>query len=153
MRSQVFHHLVNGLQPNLIHPLRRKDQLFSIPVMDYRVLPFELFICQLPADAALPPLRGRFYSVTRTAGEVSVVCEAPPAGALRVEGGWSALEVIGPLDFGLTGILASFAVPLADAGISIFAISTFHTDYLLVKTARLQAGTDALAAAGHRRVI
>jgi uncharacterized protein len=117
--------------------------------MDYRVLPTELFICQLPAEAAVPPLTGEFYSVTRTAGEISVVCETPPPGALRIEGGWSALEVIGPLDFELTGVLASFAVPLAATGISIFAVSTFDTDYLLVKTVRLQSGIDALAAAGH----
>lgn len=104
-------------------------------------------VCRLAPDAALPP---RFFSATRTAEELSVVCleeDAPPTA--RQESGWSCLRVEGPLDFALTGILASLAVPLAEAGVSIFAISTFDTDYLLVKTASLSTALEALRAAGH----
>lgn len=71
--------------------------------------------------------------MTRTDHELSVVCELDqvPAGA-KVEGGWRNFQVEGTLDFSLTGILAAIAKPLAKAEISIFAISTFDTDYILV---------------------
>lgn len=117
-----------------------------------QVLPEVLAVCRLAADDALPlwlPARS-FLSVTRTAVELSVVCaaDAVPAG-IRCEPGWRALAVAGPLDFALTGILASIATPLADAGISIFAISTFDTDYVLVKAERLNDAIEALRRAGH----
>ena len=66
-----------------------------------------------------------------------------------MEPGWRALAVAGPLDFGLTGILASLASPLAAAGVSIFAISTYDTDYVLVREQALAVAIDALRAAGH----
>jgi hypothetical protein len=115
-------------------------------------LPGPLAVCRLAADEAFPPwlpTRG-FLSVTRTAHELSIVCsaDAVPAG-VRCEGGWRALAVDGPLDFGLTGILASIATPLAETGISIFAISTFDTDYVLVQAERLDDATDTLRRAGH----
>ncbi len=78
-----------------------------------------------------------------------MVCQSPPPDALKVDSGWVALEIVGPLDFGLTGILGSFAVPLATAGVPIFAISTFHTDYLLLKAAKLEDAVRALSASGH----
>ena len=82
---------------------------------------------------------------------MTVVCAAArvPADA-RAERGWRALRVAGPLDFALTGVLAAVAVPLADAGVSIFAVSTFDTDYVLVRADRLEAAVAALRAAGHR---
>ncbi len=89
-----------------------------------------------------------FCSITRTADEVSIVC---PLGRVpddvRRESGWRCLKVEGPLDFALTGILASLAVPLAQAGISIFAISTYDTDYLLVKD--LDGAVATLTGEGH----
>ncbi|HET8976384.1 MAG TPA: ACT domain-containing protein [Solirubrobacterales bacterium] len=112
-------------------------------------------VCRLPAGAAPPPDpgRGALFSATRTADEVSVVCpaDAAPAGA-RTEGPFAALRVSGALDFSLTGILASLAAPLAEAGVSVFAISTFDTDYLLVPRERLDDAREALAAAGHELV-
>jgi hypothetical protein len=120
--------------------------------LEYQILSAELFVCQMPVDAQIPPAGTGFFSVTRTDGEVSVVCESPPPGALKVEAGWTALEIVGPLDFALTGVLVAFAAPLADAGISIFAISTFHTDYLLVRTGQVLRTVEVLAMAGHRRV-
>lgn len=98
-------------------------------------------------DAALAK---PFSSITRTAGETSIVCpqEAVPAGALH-EGGWRCLGVVDELDFSLAGVLASLAGPLAEAGVPIFVISTYDTDYLLVKGDRLARARDALAEVGH----
>jgi hypothetical protein len=66
------------------------------------------------------------------------------------EPGWQALEIAGPLDFNLTGILSSLLTPLAKASISIFAISTFDTDYVLVKTHRINEAVAVLRAASHQ---
>lgn len=103
----------------------------------------------LPAWAAIPA--GPLWSVTRTAEEVSVVTEdgAVLDGHASAERGWRALKVAGPLDFALTGVLASLAGPLAAAGISLFAVSTFDTDYVLVKANRLPDAVAALHGAGH----
>ena len=116
------------------------------------VLPGTYAVCRLDAEAAVPEwvMSGSFFSVTRTADELSVVCEqrAVPQGVL-CEGGWRCLKVRGPLDFGLTGILASLAVPLAEARISIFAVSTYDTDYIMVKAADLEGAIAALSGSGH----
>lgn len=117
--------------------------------MDYTILKPELSICRLPAEAPIPQPGGGFFSVTRTCAEISVICENAPLDSVRIDAGWTALEIAGPLDFTLTGILASFAGPLAASGIPIFAISTFDTDYILVKTVHLQNAVQALTAAGH----
>ena len=115
------------------------------------VLPGEFSIHQYPPAAAVPEavLTCSFYNICRTRDELSIVCrdnialESP-----RCEKNWSCIKVIGPLEFGLTGILAHLAGLLAEAGISLFALSTFDTDYLLVKTDRLAAAVDALQAGG-----
>ena len=113
-----------------------------------------LAICRLAAEAPFPPWAlepGAFLSITRTPEELSLVCpqSSVPAG-IRCEGGWRALQVDGPLDFALTGILASLTVPLAEAGLSLFALSTFDTDYLLVREAQLSEALGALRKAGHQ---
>lgn len=110
-------------------------------------------VCRLPANAP-PPLWatvGEFYSVTRTADELSVVCHdgAVPAG-VACERGWRCLRVAGAMPFAVVGILAFLTTPLAEAGISLFAISTFDTDYLLVKAERLLEAVAVLRAAGHQ---
>ena len=123
----------------------------STTALSLRTLPGELAVCRLPADAPAPALgAAALWSVTRTADELSIVCPAAdaPAGA-EVERGWRALKVAGPLDFALTGILAAIAAPLADAGVSIFAVSTYDTDYVLVREAALPAAAEALRRAGH----
>lgn len=91
-----------------------------------------------------------FVSITRTDDELSIVCAAAvvPDG-LRCELGWSALKLIGPFPFAEVGVLASFTAPLARASISLFAISTFDTDYILLKHDALTAACNALVAAGH----
>ena len=124
----------------------------TAPTVTLRVLDGELAVCRLPADAPAPPIPAgaALFAVTRTRDELSIVCPraAAPADA-EVEPGWRALGVAGPLDFGLTGILTSLATPLAAARISIFAISTYDTDYVLVRDSALPAAIDALRDAGH----
>ena len=115
---------------------------------ELRVLPERYAICRLAADAPVPLF---FFSVTRTADELSVVClDAQAPEAAKTERGWRVLQVIGPLEFSLTGVLAAIAAPLAVAGVSIFSVSTFDTDYVLVKEENLAKAVDALRAAGHR---
>lgn len=120
------------------------------PHLTLSVLPLTLAVAQLPADAPLPAVGGAFFNLTRTADELSLVCleDAVPAGA-KAEGGWVALKLHGPFEFTLTGILAAALNPLRDAGIGIFAISTFDTDYVLIKRERLEEAVRVLRAAGH----
>jgi hypothetical protein len=109
-------------------------------------------VCRLDRRAAIPPWAAvvGFCSITRTPEELSVVCpeSAVPEGT-RAERGWRALRVAGILDFALVGVLASLAVPLARAGIGLFVISTYDTDYLLVRETDLDRAVEALVAAGH----
>jgi hypothetical protein len=121
--------------------------------MELRVLDETLAIARLPADAAVPLwVVGRdLLAVVRTRRELSIVChdDAVPAEHAEVERGFRALAVAGTLDFALTGIVAALAEPLAAAGISIFGISTYDTDHILVRQDRLADATAALTAAGH----
>lgn len=116
------------------------------------LLPDNYSVCRLGPEADIPPwaLAGEFFSITRTEEELSLVCpqEVVPDG-VQCEKGWRCIMVLGPLDFSLTGILPSLTAPLAEAGISVFAISTFDTDYLLVKADNLQRAVLKLEEAGH----
>jgi hypothetical protein len=109
-------------------------------------------VVRLDPDAALPDWArgGSFWSATRTDSELSIVCreEDVPADA-SAERGWCALEVAGPLDFSLTGVVSSLVGPLAEAEVPLFVLSTFETDYLLVRERDLRRSVDALVAAGH----
>ncbi|MEO0558465.1 MAG: ACT domain-containing protein [Bacteroidota bacterium] len=120
--------------------------------MTLTIEPGRFAVCRLPAEAPLADWMwtGTLVSVTRRADELSVVCDeaAVPEG-VQAETGWRALTVAGPLDFALTGILAELATVLADPGVSIFAISTFDTDVLLVRADALDTAIAALRAAGH----
>lgn len=111
-----------------------------------------LAVCRLAPDALIPAwARGELVAITRTRAELSLVCaQENVPGTIQCERAWRALRVAGQLDFALTGILAALAAPLADAGISIFAISTFDTDYLLVKQNSLDHAMRVLTQAGHR---
>ena len=124
-----------------------------MPGRSLTLMPGRFAICRMPADAGPPswPMPPGFISVTRTPDELSVVCDErdAPAGA-RVEAGWVLLKVDGPLEFSAVGIVASLASPIAEAGISIFVVSTFDTDYLLVKKGDLATAAAALDGAGHR---
>lgn len=120
---------------------------------ELEVLPFELAVCRLGTDDDVPDwaIQAGFFSLTRTSDELSVVCpqDQVPA-SVKQEGGWRGLKVRGPLDFEQVGVLAALARPLAQAGVSIFAVSTYETDYILVRTNDLNVAVSALRKAGHQ---
>jgi hypothetical protein len=109
-------------------------------------------VCRLGADAPIPPwaTASQFFSITRTADELSIVCrqDAVPEGVIG-ERGWRCLRVAGTMPFSIVGVLASLAAPLAGAGISVFAVSTFDTDYLLFQEQDLERVIDVLRRQGH----
>lgn len=95
-----------------------------------------------------------FFSITRTPEELSIVCQENniPANIpadIKTERGWSCLKIEGPLDFGLTGILAGISRILAEKRVSIFAISTYDTDYILVREKDLELAVEALTKEGY----
>jgi len=109
-------------------------------------------VVRLDPDEAVPAWArgGTLWSITQTPEELSILCasERVPPG-LRTEGPFRALKVRGPLDMAMTGVLTSIADPLAEAGLSIFALSTFDTDYVLVPEAAVDAAIRVLRLAGH----
>lgn len=116
-------------------------------------LPERLAICRLGPDEAVPDwvFATPFWSITRTDEELSLILleEFVPS-SWKSEKGWRCLKVLGPLDLSLTGVLASLSVPLAQAGVSIFAISTHDTDYLLVRNVDFDKAREVLVGHGHR---
>jgi len=92
-----------------------------------------------------------FVFLSKTEDEISLVCEsayAPPT-AIATEAGWRALKISGILEFGMVGVIAKLANLLADAGISIFVISTYNTDYILVKAERFDESIQMLVCNGY----
>jgi hypothetical protein len=116
------------------------------------VLPDLLAICLVPSDTPLAevPRGGRFWSATRTQDELSLVIpdDQVPQG-WQAERGWRCLQVRGKLDFEVTGVLSALSAPLAVAGISIFVVSTFDTDYILVRERDLNRACEVLREHGH----
>lgn len=112
-----------------------------------------LAIARLDAGEAVPAwfdVHTPFCALVRSEDELTLVCaEEEVPEDVAAQRGWRALTVHGPLDFGLTGILAGLAAPLAAAGVPIFAISTFDTDSILVAEERLPDAVAALREAGH----
>ena len=122
-------------------------------MLTLQVLDGEFTIHRLSPDRAIPPqvLGSDFYSISKTSDELSIVCRSEiEIGAEKSEPGWACFKALGPLDFSLTGILAGIAGALAEAGISLFAVSTYDTDYILVKAGELDIAAQTLAAAGYR---
>ncbi len=116
-------------------------------------LPGSFSLCRLTPDQEIPnwALADRgFLSITYTPEELSIVCpdDLVPAG-VHCDAGWAVLKVEGPMDLSLVGVLASLSAPLAGAGVPLFALSTFNTDYLLVMEEKLPKACDALIGAGH----
>ena len=107
-------------------------------------------VCQLDAVAEVPGwVSGAVTSVTRTPAELSIICsEECVPGDVRSESGWRCLRVVGPLEFSMAGVIASLTGVLADAGVSVFVVSTFDTDCLLVKQAHLEMAVKSLTSAG-----
>lgn len=125
----------------------------ELPRLPLELLHDTLAVCRLAPDAAVPAwasVSQGFVTISRTAEELSITTsqsDVPPG--VRCERDYRALRVRGPLPLNLIGILAAIADPLAAAGLSIFAISTFDTDYVLVKSRDLSAAVAALERAGH----
>ena len=104
-------------------------------------------IHRISSDNEIPMqvFEGTFYNITKTEEELSIICSSSvPLDSESSEAGWSCIKVLDHLDFNLTGILADILVILAKAQISIIAISTFDTDYILVKSKKLQGAAKAL---------
>ena len=116
-----------------------------------KLLAGPLAVCRLEAGAPVPAWAvGALTSVTRTPEELSVVCaeQAVPEG-IRAERGFRCLSVVGPISFATSGLLASLSALLADAGVSIFVLSTFDTDLLLLRQADLAQAVAVLRGGGH----
>jgi hypothetical protein len=120
--------------------------------LTFIVVPDLLAVCRLDQNGKIPAWAssGTLCSITRTADELSIVCQQNhvPDG-IRCERGWRCLRVAGTMDFSMIGVVASLSMPLAEAGVGIFVISTFDTDYLLVKDDDFSKAVAALRAAGH----
>lgn len=116
------------------------------------VLEGEYAISRLEPSSAVPDWawQGELVSVSKTRDELSILClSSNVPDDVRCEREWAAFKLNGPFEFTLTGILVSVLEPLRVADIGIFAVSTFDTDYVLVKRANLEAAIEALEKAGH----
>jgi len=113
------------------------------------LLPGEFAVCRLAPEGSIDWAKGEFFSITKTRDELSVVClQSLVPADVKHESNWSILKIEGPLDFSLIGILSKISSVLAEKEISIFAISTFDTDYILVKSDKLTEAKDALKEVG-----
>ena len=141
---------VDLLQPIIV---RAGEAFIAVPVVhQLTLLPDTFAICRLDAGAAIPAwaaTASSFFAITRTVEELSIVClQAAVTDGIRCERDWRCFKLAGPIPFTTVGVLASIVQPLAEARISVFAVSTFDTDYLLVKATDLQRATDALQQGG-----
>ena len=118
--------------------------------MQLQIIPGTFVVCKIP-DATRANLNDDFYFLSRTDEELSLVCreESIPDNHTETESGWNMFRVSGILDFSLTGILSNLAGILAQANVGIFAVSTYNTDYILLKAENLPRAMDALRSAGH----
>lgn len=125
----------------------------AAPKPALRVLPGTFDIHRLPGDAAIPPalLGAPWTWIARTADELSIVCRPDGELAARAEvsAGWSAIQVAGPIPHDVVGLLADLSRRLAEARITLFALSTYDTDYVLVRTDQLDGALTALGRAGY----
>lgn len=118
--------------------------------MTLQVLPQAFTVCKI-ADVSSVDFSREFVFLSKTDEELSLVCEtsALPEGTIARKDGWRALRVTGVLDFSLVGILAKLSGLLAKEGLSIFAVSTYRTDYLLIRAEALERAKAALSNAGY----
>ncbi len=125
------------------------------PSLTLKILPDLFAVCRLDVGVELPlqVLAEPFFAVVRTDEELSIVLPEDSVNPeWQVERGWRVLKVLGPLDFGMIGVLSSIAAPLAQAEISIFVFSTYDTDYLMLKAALLEEAVQVLRAQGFKLV-
>ncbi len=120
--------------------------------LDLALLPHKYAVCQFHPDKNIPywALLGDFVSLTRTHEELSIFCQQDNVPEdIEAERGWRCLQVQGAFDFTVAGVNASLAIPLAEADISVLAIATYATDYLLFKEENLEQALQVLEQAGH----
>lgn len=116
-----------------------------------RVHDVRLAVCRLAPDAPLPDwTEGTFTSITRTPDELSIVCDetAVPTG-VQAASGWRLLSIEGPIPFETTGVASALIAPLSAAGVSVFLVATFDTDYLLLRADTFEHSLELLREAGH----
>ena len=120
-------------------------------LFDLELLSGNYVICRIEPNKSIPEwAHGEFVSLTRTGDELSIVCpDRNVPDDVQRESGWRCLRVAGKLDFSLVGVIATITAILADADISTFVVSTFDTDYLLVRELDLDGATAALVQAGY----
>ena len=118
--------------------------------MELKVLPQDLTVCKV-ADLSGADLNGAFFFLARTDEELSLVCptQSVPRNATDRDDGWRGFRIQGVLDFSLIGILSKLSGILADNKIGIFAVSTYNTDYILVKAENFERAMEVLEAAGY----
>jgi hypothetical protein len=124
----------------------------DIRKLSLKILRDRMAICRFEPTAPLPDWVDEpgFYSITRTEEELTIVCtQALLSPGTTSETGWRCFKVEGPLDFSEVGIIFSLTEPLAKIGVSVFVLSTFDTDYFMVKEKDLAKAIDVLTAAGH----
>ena len=118
--------------------------------MEIKRIEQDFTVCQVK-DYSLVNLDSEYSFIEKTDEEKSLVCitSEVPENTIQRDDGWNAFRIQGVLDFSLIGILAKIATVLADNGISIFAVSTYNTDYVLIKKENYQKGLEVLRAAGY----
>ncbi len=124
----------------------------NIPKLNLKVLDGEFTIHRFPVTSKVPNdvYESNFFTISKTDDELSIVCDSTiDIKSKKSEAGWSCFKVPGPLDFSLTGILAKISLCLAEANISIFAISTYDTDYILVSTEKVEQAKNSLITSGY----
>lgn len=119
--------------------------------MEIKKIQYDFSVCQVK-DYSLVNLDSEYSFIGKTDEEKSLVCitSEVPANVIQCDDGWKAFRIQGVLDFSLIGILSKIASVLADNGISIFAVSTYNTDYVLIKKENYQKGLDVLQEAGYK---
>jgi len=123
------------------------------PTLTLSILSDTFSVCRLPPDALLPDWAqlGSFTSITRTSDELSIVCAQDNVpNDIAADTCWRCFKVEGPLNLALAGVIVALAAPLATAGISIFPIATYDTDYFFVKADDFERATEILVQHGHR---
>lgn len=119
-------------------------------MMEIKKIDHNFSVCQVE-DYSLVNLNSEYSFIGKTDEEKSLVCitDEVPANVIQRDDGWKAFRIQGVLDFSLIGILAKIAAALADNGISIFAVSTYNTDYVLMKRENYQKALDVLKSLGY----
>ena len=119
--------------------------------MELKRIPHRLTVCKV-ADVSVIDMNAEFYFIGKTDEELSLVCrtEDTPTETIERDDGWRGFRIQGVLDFSLIGILSKLSGILAENKIGIFAVSTFNTDYILVKSENFDRAMNVLSAAGYK---